>query len=240
VGAFALPALGAAQERPHDFLFRTPRASLSLRFGYAVPNVSGDVFDFTLDSLTTSRSDFNSVTVGGELAFRLTPRTDLALNVGYSRSQAPSEYVNWVDNNDLPIQQSTEFRRIPVTAGLKYYFRDRGRALGRFAWVPAPWAPYVGAGAGWVWYRFEQSGDFVDFTSFDVYPDTYRSEGKAPTLHVFGGADWTLSPTFVLTAEARYAWAKADMGQDFVNPGGPAVKIGLSGLQATAGISVRF
>ncbi len=241
LGALTLPTAGAAQQRrDHDFLFRTPRASLSFRFGYALPDVSGEAFDFTLDSLTASRSDFGSATVGGELAFRLTPRVDLALDVGYSRSSTLTEYRNWVDNNDLPIQQTTEFRRIPVTAGVKYYFMDRGRSIGRFAWIPNRWAPYLGAGAGWVWYRFEQSGDFVDYDTFDVFADTYSSDGNTATLHVFGGADWSLSPTFVLTTEARYAWATADMGRDFVSPDGSAVTMGLSGLQVTAGISVRF
>ena len=119
---------------------------------------------------------------------------------------------------------------------MKAYLRDRGRSIGRFAWVPADWAPYVGAGAGWVWYRFRQDGDFVDFETLDIFPDTYTSKGRAPTLHLYGGADWSLGPSFFLTGEARYAWASADLSGDFVD----FDPVDLSGLQATVGLSVRF
>jgi hypothetical protein len=237
-GALALPSAGAAQQRERDFLFRTPRATLGLRVGYARPSASSEIFDFTSEQLTIDRSDYASATWGGELAIRITPRVDVAIDAGYAKSRTPSEMRDWVDNNDLPIQQTTEFRRVPLTAGLKLYLTDRGRAIGRFAWIPRAWSPFVGAGAGWVWYSFTQTGDFVDFNTdnLEIYPDSYISEGHTPTMHVFGGADWSLSPTFFLTAEGRYKWAKADMSQDFVG----FDRMDLSGFQATAGISVRF
>jgi hypothetical protein len=238
LGALALPSTGAAQERPHDFLFRTPKVTLGLRVGYARPAASSEIFDFTSDQLTVSRGDYASATWGGELAVRVTPRVDVALDMSYAKSRIPSEFRDWVDSNDLPIQQITEFKRVPFTAGLKYYLTDRGRSIGRFAWIPRTWAPFVGAGAGWVWYRFTQNGDFVDFETQDlaIYSDRYLSEGHAPTVHLFGGADWSLSPNFFLTAEGRYTWAKAEMSQDFVG----FDRMDLSGFQATAGISVRF
>jgi len=238
LGALALPTAGAAQQRQHDFLFRTPKASLSLRVGYARPTASSEIFDFTSDQLTVNRSDYASATWGGELAIRVTPRMDVAFDMSYAKSRILSEFRDWVDNNDLPIQQTTEFKRVPVTAGLKYYLTDRGRSIGRFAWIPRDWAPFVGAGAGWVWYNFAQDGDFVDFDTpeLEIFADRYLSEGRAPTVHLFGGADWSLSPNFFLTAEGRYTWAKAEMSQDFVG----FDRMDLSGFQATAGISVRF
>jgi hypothetical protein len=244
LGALVLPAAGAAQEGERDFLFRTPRATLGLRVGYALPTASSEIFDFSNEQLTLERGDYASATLGGQLGIRVTPRVDVAVDLGYAKSRRPSEFRDWVDIDDLPIQQVTEFRRVPLTAGLKYYLADRGRSIGRFAWIPNAWAPFVGAGAGWVWYEFTQDGDFLDEaaciedpdTGCGIFSDRYVSDGHAPTMHVFGGADWTLSPTFFLTAEGRYTWAKADMSQDFVG----FDRMDLSGFQATAGISVRF
>jgi hypothetical protein len=158
------------------------------------------------------------------------------VDVSVAQTRSRSEFRDWVDTDDLPIEQKTEFQRVPLTFGVKAYLKDRGRSVGRFAWVPAQWAPYVGAGAGWVWYRFRQDGDFVDYDTLDIFTDTFTSRGRAPTLHLYGGADWSLGPNFFLTAEARYAWASADMGGDFVG----FDPVDLSGLQATVGLSVRF
>ncbi len=243
LAALALPAAATAQQN-RDFLFRTPRATLGLQVGYAVPAASSQIFDFTQKQLTVQRADFRSPTFGGELAIRVTPRVDVAMDVSYARSRKLSEFRDWVDGNDLPIQQTTEFQRVPLTFGAKLYLMDRGRSVGRFAWIPSRWAPFVGASAGWVWYRFDQNGDFLDEadcianpdTGCDIFSDRYLSDGSAPTIHAFGGADWSLSPNFLLTARARYAWARADMGGDFLG----FDRMDLSGFQATAGISVRF
>jgi hypothetical protein len=228
-------AQAGAQAAP-DFLFRTPTVSLGLRGGYAVARATGEIFDFTRERLTVERSDFNAPAFGGQLAVRIAPRVDVAVDVSVAQTRSRSEFRDWVDTDDLPIEQETEFQRVPLTFGVKAYLKDRGRQVGRFAWVPAQWAPYVGAGAGWVWYRFRQDGDFVDFETLDIFKDNFTSSGRAPTLHLYGGADWSLGPNFFLTGEARYAWASAEMGGDFVD----FDPVNLSGLQATVGLSVRF
>jgi len=238
--AVVLAALGSlaaplSAQQP-DFLFRTPRVSLGIRGGYAVARASGEIFDFTRKQLTIERRDFDSSVFGGQLAITVSPRVDLAFDVTVTETRTPSEFRDWVGTDDRPIQQKTMFRRVPFTVGAKAYLKDRGRSVGRFAWIASRWAPYVGAGAGWVWYRFEQTGEFVDFETLDIFNDIFTSHGKTPTLHLYGGADWSLGPQFFLTAEARYAWASAELGTDFVD----FDPMDLSGLQATLGFSVRF
>ncbi len=231
----ALPCLAAAQSNP-DFLFRDPKVSLSFRLGYALPTVSSDVFDDARTNLTLESSDFGSFNWAGQLAIRATSRVDIAVDMGYSSSSSRSEMRDWVGVDDLPIEQVTEFKRLPLTIGVKAYLAERGQRIGRFAWIPEKWAPFLGAGFGVVWFDYDQTGEFVDYVTLDIFRDHFTSEGSAPTIHVFGGADWSLGPTLFLTAEGRYGWAKADMGSDFVD----FDQIDLSGFQATAGISLRF
>ena len=234
---FSLAGPAAAQSRPRpDFLFKTPRVSLGVQAGYGLALASSEVFDFTRDQLTVGQRDFDSPVWGFNMGFRIAPRMDITIGFLQASSSIPSEFRDWVDNQDLPIEQVTEFVRTPVTLGIRGYLSDRGRSIGRFAWIPDQLSPYVGVAAGWVWYRFEQDGDFVDFDTYDVFSDHFTQEGRAPTVHVFGGTEWSLSPTFFLSAEARYSWAKADMAGDFVG----FDAIDLSGLQATAGLSLRF
>ena len=210
--------------------------SIGIKGGYARAQAGSEVFDFARRELTLDIGDFSSSAWGAELAVRATERLDVAGEVGVARSRTWSEFRDWVDLDDLPIEQSTTFLRVPVTLSVKYYLRDRGRSVSDFAWIPVKWSPYIGAGGGALWYRFEQEGAFVDFQTLDVFDALYLSEAMTSTAHVFTGVGISLSPRVVLTGEGRYSWGRAEMGTDFVD----FDQIDLSGFQATAGLSFRF
>ncbi|HEX9886559.1 MAG TPA: hypothetical protein VGA70_08730 [Longimicrobiales bacterium] len=243
VALLALPAAalafgagaGEAQQRP-DFLFRQPAATLSVRAGYAMPSENGEIFDFVRSELTLGEGDFGGFVVAGDLSVRVTERVDLLIGAGFSQVEKDSEFREWVDLDDRPIEQNTLLSRLPVTIGAKVYFKDRGRSIGRFAWIPADWVPYVGAAGGWTRFHFEQAGDFVDFETLDVFPYTYVSEGWASTWAVLSGIDWSLNPRVALRAEARYLWSSGDLGVDFEN----FDPIDLGGLDASVGFAFRL
>jgi len=238
--AVAVPAgTAGAQDGGKGYLFREPIVQFSLRGGYAVATAGSDVFSFSTQHLTLDKRDFSSGTLGAEMAFRLSRRLDLALEGAYMGRAAPSEMRDWVDNDDLPIEQKTDFRRVPVTASLKLYLADRGRSLGEYAWVPSRFAPYVGVGGGAMWYRFRQAGDFVDFETLDVFRDRLETSGWAPTAHAMAGGDLTLTPHVGLTGEVRYGYGRGNMGR--VSEGFEGFdRIDLSGATVTAGLFFRF
>ena len=230
-----LPSGTSAQGSGQGFLFERPTFQVGIHGGYTVARAGGPVLDFARNELTLNKRDFDASSWGLQLAVRSSQRLDIAFDVRYSRSKAGSEMRDWVDQEDLPIQQTTTFVRVPFTVSAKFYFRDRGRAISRFVWIPEKWAPFLGAGGGFAWYRFKQVGDFKDALSFDILSLTLESNGAAPTAHIFAGVDVSISPRFLWTVEARYALSGADTGSafDFDN-------IDLSGFQATIGISARF
>ncbi|HET9984994.1 MAG TPA: hypothetical protein VFQ38_15450 [Longimicrobiales bacterium] len=219
------------------FLFGAPHGFLALRVGASFPRAASDVFDHSRQYLTLERGDFAGVTFGGDVGVRLLSRLDGVLSLGVSHASHPSEDQNFVEDNNLPIRQQTSFTQVPITAGLRLSLLPEGRAVGSLAWIPSRVVPFVGAGGGLTYYRFVQSGDFVDYTDQTIFTDELRSSGWGPTAHVFGGFDISLSPRFALTAQARYTWASAGMDQttfDGFND------IDLSGLQTTVGLNVRF
>jgi outer membrane protein W len=154
-------------------------------------------------------------------------------------STTPSEFRKWVDNNDQPIRQSTKFRRIPLTIGLKYYLTDRGRSVSQFAYIPSKVAPYVGVGVGGMYYRFSQDGDFVDFntTDLEVFSATIEDSGWTPTANGTLGFDYTIGPWLALSTQGRYQWAKARLDPDQFQG---YEKIDLTGFAGTLGFRVRF
>ena len=245
------PAGRLQAQEGRDFLFGKPRVTLSLNMGYGLARANSGIFE-EIDTLyTLGKSDFNAPGVNARLAVMLNERIDLAFELGYSRSEAWSEYVDWGEDlgngERLPIEHKTGLSRVPASASLRYFFNDRGREISRFAWVPSKINPYVGAGVGRVYYSYEESGDFINFSDPSSDCQTYQacpivsseftSDGTGWMTHVFGGAEFSLAAHFVLNVEGRYTWAEAEMDRTDFQGYGP---IDLSGFQATAGIGVRF
>jgi hypothetical protein len=231
----ASPARG--QSSGKGFLFNRPVGSFALRGGYALANAGSDVFDEATTQLTLSKRDFSAFDVGGDISYTLGARTDLVFDGEFTSSSKPSEFRKWVDNNDQPIRQSTKFRRVPVTMAVKYYLTDRGRSVSQFAWIPSRYAPYVSVGAGAMYYRFQQNGDFVDFKTLDVFSTSLESSGWTPMGQGAAGVEYTVGPWLALTGEGRYVWAKATLDpNDFEG----FDKIDLTGFAGTVGFRVRF
>ena len=233
----ALAGMGTADLLlAQDFLFRRPAVTLGVRFGYAIPRAQGEIFDFTRDELTVEKADFNAAAFAGDVGLRLTDRFDLSLGVGYENSEIDSEYRDFIGDDDLPILQTTRFQRIPLTVGVKAYLTERGRRISDLAWIPTKWAPYVGGGVGWVWYEFEQGGEFVDYQTLDIFRDHFSSRDGSALAYVNAGFDYSLGLRWLFTAEARYSWASANVGEDFVG----FEPIDLTGLRAALGLSLRL
>jgi len=225
-----------AQKAGDGFLFRVPSGSWTFRGGVAVPTARSDVFGFVTDQLTLDRSDFSSAIFGTAIAIRLSGRNDIVFDASYSNVNRASEFRDWVDNNDQPIQQTTSLRRIPLTVGLRHYVTPRGRAVGRFAWIPARRALYAAASVGMMEYKFAQHGDFIDFETLNVFGDEFVSQSWTPVAHGAVGLDMDLGTFTMLNLEARYTWAKAPMGSDFVGFN----RIDLSGVSLSAGLAFRL
>jgi hypothetical protein len=236
IAALLLATPVHAQSQGDGFLFKQPSGSVTFRTGFDRANAGSDLFSFTTKQLTVDRGDFSGLSLAADVSISVSRRADVVISVAHSSSYTKSEFRDWLDNNRLPIEQTTTYRRVPLTGSLKAYLVQPGRSIGHFAWVPARFSPYVGAGGGVMWYRFAQAGDFIDFNTTRVFFDSFDSNGWTPTVHGFGGVDISLNPRFAFTAEARYEWGKANLSSDFAG----FDRIDLSGFTMTTGISVRY
>ncbi len=236
VGVLTIPVGARAQANGDGYLFGRPTATLTLRGGLALPTASSDIFSFTSRQLTVGKSDFASGSIGADLAIPVSNQLSLQFGAAIAGRTISSEFRDWVDDDDLPIEQQTSFRRRMVTAGLKYHLTPTGRSVSRLAWIPSRVAPYVAAGGGTMWYRFAQKGDFVDFQTFDVFSDNLASSSWTPMAYGAAGVDFSLTTRLALTTEARYDYARAELGPSFSGFN----RIDLAGVTANVGLTVRF
>ncbi len=244
VAALTAPAALLAQDTtrtpipssgPHGFLFKRPTITLGLRGGFDLARAQGGIYDSLLfKELTLSRSDFNTLSVAGDLGVRLSSPLDLVLGAAYTRTSKPSEFRNYVDQNNLPITQQTTLSTVPLTMALRWYLTSRGRQIGRFAWIPARVTPYVGAGGGMIHYSLTQTGSFVDYVDLSIFDATWHSEGWSPVGVAMAGVDYSLGTRVFVNVDARYLLASGDLHVPYSGT------IDLSGAQFSLGLHVRL
>ncbi len=228
-------APATAQTQP-DFLFGRPGFSIGVRGAFVLARAESEIFEFTSDLLTLEKSDFNAPGIAIDLGLPINSRLDTLVGFEFSRASAASQYRDLIDSDGLEIEQTTALSQVNLSGSIELAVLPRGRAVGQYAWVPAAVTPYVGAGAGLVWYRFEQQGDFVDFVDQSIFTALLRSSGWTPGAHVFSGLDIKVARQILLTAEARYQWASASMKDDFAD----FDSIDLTGLRITFGVQFIF
>jgi hypothetical protein len=239
--AFALlalsPALASAQPSP-DFLFGSPKGMIGVRSGWVFASAKSDLFAFVQRHLTVDRKDFNAPAIGVDVEAAITPRLSAVVGFDFARTSKNSEYRDFVDNQRLPITQTTRLSETNIGAGLKFAVTPRGREVSSRAWIPAAVTPYVGAGAGILKYEFLQFGDFIDVDSAnsDIFTDTFRSAGWTPSAHVFGGVDVRVYKRLYLSGEGRYLWSSGTPDRDFID----FDPIDLAGFKVTAGVHYMF
>jgi opacity protein-like surface antigen len=226
----------SAQSAGDGYLFHSPNVTLTVRGGYSLASARSDVFDDVTRDLTLDRGDFSGFTVGGDLNAHMSDRLDVVFSAGFSRSKHKSEFRDFVDNNDQPIEQTTTFERVPITANLRLNLAAPGRTIGSLAWVPNRIVPYVGAGIGAMRYRFRQEGDFVNFVTNGVFPAVLVAEEWTLVGQGMAGLDYNVSPQLGISFDARYLHARGDLGPSFKG----YERIDLSGVTATIGLSVRL
>ena len=231
------PSSGSFQAPANpDFMLGRPRASVGVRGEWVLASAGSDIYDFVTEQLTLEKSSFNAPGFGAEVGVNLTPRLDIVFGVDIAKSTTPSEYRKFVDNRNLPIQQTTSLKQAGFFGSVKFAVIPRGRAISRFAWIPSTIVPYLGAGGGFSHYDFRQDGDFVDFSNGRVFTEAFRSYGWTPTAHVVGGTEIQLFKRTFMSLEGRYVWAHAKLDADFID----FDPIDLGGFRFGAGFHVVF
>ena len=222
--------------RRADFMFGRPSTSIGLRGSWIFASAGSDLFDFVTQQLTIDKQDFNAPAFAADVAFNVTSRLQIEGGVEIARLERDSEYRDFVDNNLLPIEQTTGLQTVHLVGGVRYALVPRGREVSRLVWVPARVVPFVGAGGGVVRYAFRQFGDFVDFVDNNIFYESFRSTGWGPTAHVFSGVDVQLYKALYVTVQGRYTTGSAKLSSDFVD----FDPIDLSGFRTSAGINLIF
>lgn len=244
----------AATSQP-DFLFNRPRASIGIKGLWRRARADSAFHDYVYSDLFVPRDptddhkdpnagkmSFDAPGIGFDVGFGLTSRLDLRFGLDYARMFSTAEVRGSLERivdedgsvTEVPIEQDTQLTQLDLRADVALALAPRGRAIGQYVWIPSRVVPYVGAGVGVVRYDLLQIGDFVAGSS--IFYDQLTSKGWGGSVYLFGGIDVRLTQRTLLTTEARYEMAGAELKEPFVF----SEPLDLSGLRISAGIRFVF
>jgi outer membrane protein W len=213
--ALAVPASASAQQTVNIFLGGFVPRAVDARD----PN---DVLVADLSNeqpLAFNVSDFNAFTIGGEWLFPFGSHLEGGVGLGFYNRTVPTVYQYLVNNDGSEIEQDLKLRVVPFTATVRFL------PLGE----ENPFQPYIGAGVMAAYWRYAETGQFVDLT--------VKSGGAAGPV-VLGGVRFVIDP-ILFGGEVRWQSAKGDLPTTGANSF-LGSKLDLGGVNYLFTIGVRF
>lgn len=208
-------------------------SGLDLRVGGFLPRAKSNLFDdvadlYIRDGERIKKEDWAGGLGGFEYSVQPARNVEIGFHLdGYSRTLDTS-YREFDRPGGREIEQTLKLSIVPMGVTLRLVPTSRRAKI----------APYVAVGADLIYWKYEETGDFIDFfdDDFPISSDAFISEGVTGGFHVAAGLRVPLNPDFSIVGEAKYQYAKrTNMGDDFRNN-----EIDLSGVSATVGIHLRF
>ena len=203
--------------------------TLNFQLGGFIPHSadarpSSDVLVQDQSSLDFATSDFNGVTFGGEWLFPIHNNFEGGLGLGFYNRTVPSVYLNVVNSNGSEIGQDLKLRIVPFTATVRFLPLGHGG-----------FEPYIGAGVAAYYWRYAETGQFVDVNN-NIFQGSFVGSGSAVGPVVMGGFRGVFDP---LTAgfEVRWQSGKGNLPADQSFAGS---KIDLGGFNYLFTLGIRF
>jgi hypothetical protein len=203
-------------------------AGLDLKFGGFFPETKSSLFNDDTALYRVSKSDWDGFTGGVEGNFILARNIELGLGIEGYGQRLDTEYRDYERDNGSPIFQTLKLETLPFTASIRFVPTSRRAKI----------APYIAVGGDFILWRYQEYGDFVDFSSpsLPVIADSFESSGGTFGLHGAAGLRVSVNEDISIVGEGKYTWAKEnDMGEDF-----RGLELDLSGWTATVGMHIRF
>jgi outer membrane protein W len=163
--------------------------------------VSGDVLFNNLTFLIYDIDDFNGGTFGGDYLFSVGSFVEIGVGVGFYQRTVPTIQQDFEDDDGTEIDMDMKLRLVPVS------FTGRFFPMGRDGAVQ----PYVGGGLGLLRWRYSETGEFVDFSDFTIFRDSFVDEGTAAAPVFIGGARFPVSRSVLIGGEYRFNGGEAEL-----------------------------
>lgn len=212
------------------------QSAFQIRLGGFFPDGDGEFWDDTASTFTLEpTSDLDDGVVGLTFVRGFGNHLEAGFNLDFYERTTVSSVAGFVDGNGLPIFHDSRLALVPATVDLRFVPLGRYRVRGGGRLVRQP-VFYIGGGAGFTFWEYEEIGDFVDFSDDTIFFDRFTDDGASFEVHGLAGVELPIGPAWNLLFEGRYSWVDETLGRDFSGLG----EIDLGGMSAYVGASLRF
>lgn len=220
---------------------------IDFRAGAFFPAGDSNFWDETENNYTLDHGDLDGLTGSLGYVASINNYVEFDIDAGVFAAAERSSDRDFTDTFGNEIFHDTRLSTIPVTVSVRVL--PAGRYARRGAdgqhYVRRP-VPYLGAGAGLTYWRYEEQGDFVFDSPAGLIVDYDRrqDDGVEFEMHVKAGIEFPIAPSWNLTLEARRSWVEATLDQGFpsealsVQP--VPRELDLGGYSVLFGASLRF
>jgi hypothetical protein len=204
--------------------------SFDINLGYFGPRsesgrIDGDVLVINKSYLAFDIDDLGGFYGEAAWSIELGKYFEAAIGGGYYQGMAPSVYLDYVNDNGREIYQELRLRNIPLTGLVRIFPVGHRRGV----------QPYVGGGVAMNIWKYNETGEFVDFWDDSIFRADFEASGTSFGPVAVAGIRGRVANAADLGLEWRYTWAEGELNEDFL-----ADKIDLGGWAILSTIKLRF
>jgi opacity protein-like surface antigen len=217
----AAPA-AAQRRRPYN----PEPNTLKLRIGQFEPDGESQYWDQREIDFTGGADDFEDTIFGVDYTRMLTERFGVIASGSLYEASSTAAFLDFEDEFGNDIVHETSLDITQLNLGVLFHILRRDAVV----------SPYVGGGLGLYGYDLEESGEFIDFDTFDIFEGTFDTDGNAFGAFFLLGLEIPITEGVGVFAEGRWHSVEDELDGDFEGFG----DIDLGGRELAAGVSFRF
>ncbi|MEN8222920.1 MAG: hypothetical protein ABFR36_06635 [Acidobacteriota bacterium] len=200
--------------------------SLNFKIGFFTPSLDSDLWEVNKENLYFSNDDMKDLVYSVEYEHFMGKHFSLTMEAGTFEQTVYSQYRDYEFEDGSPIYQDLYLSISGIEANIKIYPLGHRKIFN----------PYVGAGVGIYFWEYEQFGDFIDFTTWDVYEGYGYTETYSAGFNFKGGFVFRFRRHMGISFEAKYQYLKGQLSTLFEG----FEKLDMSGLTLNIGLNLFF
>ena len=200
--------------------------SLNFKIGFFTPKLNSDLWETNKENLYFSKDDMSKVTYSVELEQFMGKFVSLSIEGGYYSNTVNSQYRDYEYDDGEPIYQNLFLSVSGLEANIKVYPLGHRKIF----------YPYLGVGVGVYHWKYEQWGEFIDFTNFDIYEGSGYTDEYSTGINVKGGFVFRFKRLLGISFEIKSRYLKGKLSSLFEG----FEKLDLSGNTINVGINLFF
>ena len=202
------PRRGGYPDRQRGGGSAETRHAFSLHSGFRALDIESGLFEDNELDFGITDDDFLAARYGLEFDFAVLPALDIVVGFETGEADTIGSYVDFVYDDGGEIEHAAFLGITELTLGVRFQMPGQAR-----------FRPYLLAGVSGAIYRYREVGEFVDFTTSDIFYDEFSENSFHTGFFVGAGTDFAIlrrhGRRIDLFGEFRYARSAAEHDDGF-------------------------